>query len=149
MNIRDARVDESEFLSDFTIRSKGYWGYSHEFLEKCRPHLIVSPEYIEQWPVKVLADGEKVLGYMSLKVIGGENRLVNLWISPDHIKNGYGSILFKEAVSQAKGLGWDYFRMAVDEYGIGFYEKLGAKIVGKVQSRLGADIFLTHMECGF
>ncbi len=144
--IRDALNGEAEYLSELTLRSKAYWGYSKEFLERCRPHLVVSTEYIENWPVRVLESSQSIIGYMSLKEISGETRLDNLWIEPEYIKHGYGTILFKEAISQARKLNWKTFRMAVEEQSIGFYEKLGAKIVGKVQSRLGGDIFLTHME---
>lgn len=144
--IRQAKTTESKLLSDFTVTSKAVWGYDKDFLEKCRPHLIVSEEYISNWPVKVLEEEGKVLGYFSLKTIDGENRLDNLWISPEHIRQGHGSTLFNEAVSTAKELNWDYFRIATDKYAEKFYERLGFKNIGKVQSRLGGEIFLIHME---
>jgi N-acetylglutamate synthase-like GNAT family acetyltransferase len=144
--IRQAKTSESGLLSNFTVTSKAFWGYDEEFLEKCRPHLIVSEEYIAKWPVRVLEIEDEILGYYSLKVINGENRLDNLWISPKYIRQGHGSTLFNDSVKTARKLNWDFLRIATDKYAVNFYEKLGFINIGKVQSRLGGDIFLIHME---
>ena len=46
--IRNARPQEAEWLSELAVRSKGYWGYSPEFLEACladpAQHLFVACE---------------------------------------------------------------------------------------------------------
>lgn len=144
--IRPARFEEANFLTDLTLRSKSYWGYSQEFLDKCRPHLIITDSYIQDWPFGILEVKGKICGYFSLKTIDGEHRLDNLWIEPDEVRKGYGSLLIEKAMEKAKELGWNSIRMAVDKYGVGFYEKHGGKIIGKVQSRLGNEIFLNHME---
>ncbi|MDC1174104.1 GNAT family N-acetyltransferase [Bacteriovoracaceae bacterium] len=145
-SIRKALSKEAHFLSELALRSKAYWGYDKTFIEKCRPHIKIDDDYIKSWPVIVLLVTDKIVGFASLKVISDEKRLDNLWIAPEHIQSGYGTLLFNEAVIEAKKLGWDYFRLAGEEKSIGFYTKKGAKLIGKVQSRLGKDIFLPHME---
>jgi GNAT superfamily N-acetyltransferase len=147
--IRQARLDEIELLNKLTLASKSYWNYSAEFIEKCRPHLEMTEDYINNWPVQVLEVRGHIVAYFSLKTISGEDRLDNLWVEPSHIKNGYGKILFHRAVEEAKNLGWNSFRLAGEEGAVGFYEKQGAKRIGKVSSRLGSDIFLPHMEYVF
>jgi hypothetical protein len=52
--------------------------------------------------VYVLVKDEVIIGFYSLKTINGENRLDNLWIEPNHIKNGYGKSLFEHSVLIAK-----------------------------------------------
>ncbi len=147
--IRQAKVDEAEYLSDLALRSKAIWGYSKDFIIACKPHIKVDREYIEAWPVKVLDKQDEIIGFYSLKIINGENRLDNLWIEPRYIRYGYGTILFKNAIDEAKKLEWNYFRLAGEPGAVPFYEKHGAKLVGKVQSRLKKDLFLPHMEIKF
>lgn len=144
--IRQAKPEEANLLTNLTMDSKSYWRYSKEFLKKCRPHLLMSEEYINSWPVKVIEIDNEVKGYFSLKVIEGENRLDNLWILPEFIGQGLGSLLFQEVIKEAELLNWKYFRLAGERNAVEFYEKLGAKEIGRVQSRLGKDIFLPHME---
>ena len=52
-------------------------------------------------------------------------------------------------LKEAKEIGWSSFRLAGEEKAVGFYEKQGAKLIGRIQSRLGKDIFLPHMEYVF
>ena len=144
--IRKARVEEAIFLSNLALRSKAHWGYSEEFIEACRPHIYVDKDYIEKWPVVVGVLNEKIIGFFSLKSIGEENRLDNLWIEPKFIKYGYGKILFNEAVKYARELEWNYFRLAGEPDAVLFYEKMGAALIGEIQSRLREDLFLPHME---
>ncbi|MCB0422346.1 MAG: GNAT family N-acetyltransferase [Bdellovibrionales bacterium] len=144
--IRQAHIHEGNFLSELTLESKAYWGYSKDFLEKCRPHLKVTQKDIAQWPVKVLERDHEILGYFSLKTIDAENRLDNLWLLPKFIGKGFGRLLFLDAIQEAKQLEWKFFRLASEKNAIGFYKKLGAQLIGEIPSRLGNDIFLPHME---
>ena len=144
--LRNAIVDEAKFLSELALRSKAYWGYSNEFLEACRPHIYVDADYINDWPVVIIESNDIIIGFLSLKTIKSENRLDNLWIEPEFINKGYGKVLFHEAVKQAKKLGWDSFKLAGEPDAVAFYEKMGAKLIGEIQSRLRDDLFLPHME---
>ena len=147
--IRKAKAEEAIFLSNLALRSKSYWGYSEEFIEACRPHIYVDKEYIEKWPVVVAELNNNIIGFFSLKQIDSENRLDNLWIEPKFIKCGYGKILFSESIKHAKDLGWNYFRLAGEPDAVTFYEKMGATLIGEIQSRLRDDLFLPHMEIKF
>ena len=144
--IRPALEQEAKLLTQLTMESKAFWSYSKEFLEQCRPHLTISDQDIRSWPFIVLELEQEIIGYYSLKEIGQEKRLDNLWIRPHAIKRGYGKILFEHAVKKASELGWESFYLAGEEGAIKFYEKMGAKLVGKIQSRLGTDLFLPHMK---
>jgi GNAT superfamily N-acetyltransferase len=149
IRIRSAQLGEEDFRSSLAIRSKGYWGYSIEFLDACRPHIKIDAAYIKEWPVQVLDSDGTIIGFYSLKVINGEKRLDNLWIEPSFIKHGFGKMLFAHAVLEAKKLGWSSFRLAGEPAAVPFYERMGAKLIGQIQSRLRTDLFLPHMELNF
>jgi len=38
-DIRRARLEEGDLLTDILVRSKAYWGYDDAFLESARPEL--------------------------------------------------------------------------------------------------------------
>ena len=44
--LRPARVDEAGLLSDLALRSKAHWGYSPEFIERCRTELCYSKQQL-------------------------------------------------------------------------------------------------------
>ncbi len=145
-DIRKARLGEEDYLSDLAIRSKSVWGYSEEYLEACRPHLKIDQEYISKWPVFILEEDNRIMGFYSLKIVNHEPRLDNLWIEPSHLKHGIGKQLFKHATNTAKALGWASFRLAGEPGAVAFYEKMGANVIGTIQSRLKTDLLLPHME---
>ncbi len=49
LNIRAAKESESAFLSGLAMRSKSYWPYPPDYLEKCISFLKVTPEDIRIW----------------------------------------------------------------------------------------------------
>ena len=55
-------------------------------------------------------------------------------------------MLFKDAIEQAKLLGWNYFRLAGEPNAVEFYEKMGAVFIGEVESCVRKGLFLPHME---
>lgn len=51
MLIRKAKPKDSDTLCNLAYKSKSYWGYSIDFLKRCKDDLTVTVEYIEQDPV--------------------------------------------------------------------------------------------------
>ncbi|MBK8202502.1 MAG: GNAT family N-acetyltransferase [Bdellovibrionales bacterium] len=149
ITIRAAHESESCFLSGLAMRSKSYWPYPPDYLEKCINVLKVTSEDIRDWPVMVSELNGEVIGFFALKPVSGESRLDHLWIDPRFIGKSVGKSLFKEAVMAAKRIGWSQFRIAADPYAEPFYLKIGAKNIGSVQSRIKPDLFLPHMEIHF
>jgi hypothetical protein len=46
VEIREALTEETESLSHLAFRSKGYWGYSQDFMAACRSELAVDASRI-------------------------------------------------------------------------------------------------------
>ncbi|MBT3584040.1 MAG: GNAT family N-acetyltransferase [Halobacteriovoraceae bacterium] len=144
IQIEAAKLDEGPFLSELALRSKSIWDYSEDYLKDCRQALTVEVNTIVNWPVFVARRAGRELGFYSLMQVKGEPRLDNLWIEPQYIKCGVGSLLFKHSVDQAKKLGWTSFHIVADCYAEKFYQKFGAVKVGMVQSKIREDIRLPH-----
>jgi GNAT superfamily N-acetyltransferase len=144
-----AKPEDAPELSSLAMRSKSYWPYAPEYLAKCVEALTISRSDLLDWPIYRAVLKGRTLGFSMIKTVNGENRLDNLWIEPDLIGTGLGTLLFQKAVTEARKLGWTSFRLAADTYARDFYLKFGARQIGEVQSRIKSDFFLPHLEFDF
>lgn len=144
--IRTAKPSEAEALSALTARSKSYWPYPKEYLDKSILLLKILENDIKDWPVFVAELNSQIVGFFALKTIKDENRIDHLWIEPVHIGKGIGRILFQVAKVEAQKLGWKYLRIVSEPRAEEFYLKMGARNIGLVQSRVKPDFFLPHLE---
>lgn len=51
LNIRRAKVDEYEMLTDIAIKSEAYWGYDSNYMDKFKSIYNVSEEFIKTIPL--------------------------------------------------------------------------------------------------
>lgn len=130
--IRKAKKEDSKRLSDLAYKSKAYWGYSEEFLEKCKDDLTVTERYIESHPVYVVEESDEVIGFYSLSIT--ERKLDALFIDPNYIGKGIGKLLWSHLLQQAKQLHIEDFTIDSDPYAEAFYLKMGAERIGEIQS---------------
>jgi GNAT superfamily N-acetyltransferase len=133
-------------LSDLALRSKSHWGYSQEFLEACRAELTLSEGYIASSPVFVLEEGERVVGFYSLREQGSELELLYLFVEPSMMNCGYGKRLWTHAVEAAAELGFQKITIESDPYAEAFYQAMGARRIGETPSSLQAGRRLPVLE---
>ncbi|HEX8136335.1 MAG TPA: GNAT family N-acetyltransferase [Pyrinomonadaceae bacterium] len=144
--IRPAIASEAELLTELALRSKGHWGYDAEFLRDCRVDLTVTPQFINSSPVYVLEEEGRVAGFYSLSGEGAEVELMHLFVEPWAIGRGFGRLLFRHAVEEARSLGFERMMIGSDPFALQFYEAMGARRVGEVASivRPGRMLPLLH-----
>src|SRR5262245_41252969 len=106
MVIRAAIPHEGELLTELALRSKAVWGYSAEFMERCRPLLTVSAEYIVLRPTFVAEVGGRVCGFYSLRQHDHDVELDLLFVAPEMIGRGVGAALLAHARAEALALGF-------------------------------------------
>lgn len=148
MRIRRAREDETEILSDIAFKSKGYWGYSHDYMEPAKKNLTVSAQEIRCENVFVLSDDKQIVGFYELKAKEQPNtfELVWLFVAPSVIGQGCGKRLWEHAVQTAKDLAAKRMIIKSDPFAEGFYVKQGAVRIGERPSTVQADLMLPFLE---
>ncbi|MFQ5972663.1 MAG: GNAT family N-acetyltransferase [Alphaproteobacteria bacterium] len=132
--IRPARSDEADALTDLNMRSKAVWGYDRAFMEASRPVLTVTPALIDKFPVYVYEVGGRVLGCYALGLDGPAADIELFFVDPDHLREGIGRALWRHLESQARRLGVTKLRIESDPSAVGFYETMGARVVGSAPS---------------
>jgi hypothetical protein len=129
MEVREAREEEAEALSEIRVRSKGHWGHSRETLEAWRPAMAVTSDYLRDAIVRSILVDDRLVGFYALKK--EEGLLDHLWLVPEIIGKGVGRFAFAHAASVARGLGMPTLLIISDADAAGFYLKMGAQKVGE------------------
>ena len=131
--IRRARADEAGLLSDLAFRSKAYWGYPIDWLERWRPELTVDPRTLEAAPTFVAVAESSLLGFYHLTPTSRADacELDFLFVEPTAIGRGVGQALFAHACTTARGLGYRLMVWGSDPHADGFYLRMGARTIGK------------------
>ena len=135
VTVRAAAPADDEQLRIVAEASKGHWGYESERLRTWAAALDLSREI---WVAE--ADGEIVAWAAVLPPADGVCELDDLWVEPGSIGRGIGTALFEQAVARARSLGAQALRWEADPNAVGFYERMGAAIVGTATGSWGRQL---------
>lgn len=132
MEIRPARGEDAEALSDLAYRSKAHWGYDDAFMAACRAELTYSPEQLDAGGFWVLEDGDEVRGFYGLTKISPDAvELEAMFVEPDHIGHGYGRALTDHALQEFRAMDLARLVIQADPNAAPFYEDAGATLIGE------------------
>ena len=132
--IRRARLDEAAALTALSFRSKRHWGYDDAFMEIARAEMVITTELVARWPTFVAERGAELVGFYVLSVESKGPMLRDLWIDPAAIRTGVGSLLWRHMLASAASEGHATLHITSDPNAAGFYERMGARRVGEVES---------------
>ena len=126
-----ATPDQAEALTQLAFAAKRHWGYPERWIQIWSPLLTISPEFIETHDTCVAYVGEEPVGFCSISVEGERASVEHLWVLPGNIGMGIGAALFRHMISRCKDLGVGVLEIESDPNAQGFYERMGAKVVGE------------------
>lgn len=127
MEIRRAYPEEAAQLKQIILAAKGYWGYPADWLAQWGSLLTFSPDFIHANEVYVAIDNATVVGFYALIKHGCICELDHLWIVPERIRTGIGSLLFAHALKRAATLGAEQMEWEADAHAVGFYQRMGGR----------------------
>jgi GNAT superfamily N-acetyltransferase len=133
ITFRRASPEDAEELTALTIASKSHWGYDQEFMDRARPSLMVTRDYIEANDCWVAEAGGGTIGWFSLVNRPDALLLDNFFLSPTRIGSGVGRLMWRRALNRAKTLGAERVVLEADPNAAGFYERMGARLTGSVR----------------
>jgi len=149
ISFRSALEEDAAFLSELAFRSKGYWGYSDEFMAACVDELSVSAQSIKNdgfHYVLALVGGD-IAGFYTLEsLIDDEIELGALFVDPVFIGTGVGKALMNRAKKHALNLGVKKLNIQGDPNAEQFYLALGAVLTGSKASESIANRFLPTFQ---
>ena len=147
VSVRPARADEGPLLSEIAARSKSHWPYDDAFLEGARRELTIDAETLRSSGVFVLEQDGRVLGFHGLVGEPPKGRLEWLFLEPDAIGQGFGRLLWNDALERARAAGFAELEIESDRFAEPFYLAMGATRIGATRSPVdGADLPLLRIE---
>lgn len=146
MKIRRAIEKDLEKLNWLLRASKAYWGYDEIYLASFMQEMAMTPWYLERYGCWIGHDKQKFIGFYGFgqEIQRGSVswELDYFFIDPECVGKGYGRKLWKAALQTAKELGVASFKVWGDVHAKGFYEKMGATLIGEEVSSLQGGVLL-------
>ena len=126
-----ATPDQAETLTRIAVAAKRHWDYPDRWIQIWSPLLTISPEFIETHDTYVAYLGEEPVGVCAISIEEDRASVEHLWVLPDFMGRGIGTALFRHALSRCEDLGVRVLEIESDPNAQGFYERMGAKVVGE------------------
>ena len=145
--IRRALPEEAERLTELSFASKAHWHYPQRYYRRWQQELTITADYIESHDVYVCDDGSSPCGYYSLVVleealtVSGLVLAAGVWLEhmfvhPDHIGRGVGTLLFNHMRRLIEDRGDNPIHLLADPHARLFYEKMGCEYQGECASTI-------------
>lgn len=146
MNIQKAIPKDNIRLTQITKKSKAFWGYSEEQISIWSNNLTVTIDYIEENDVFNLIKENKIIGYYSyLKQENNQVKLDNLFLLPEYIGKGFGTLLMNDFLQKMRNEKYQKITLDSEPNAEQFYQKLGFKKVGEFETSI-KNRFMPIME---
>jgi GNAT superfamily N-acetyltransferase len=139
--LRSAAPGDEPRLRAVAEASKAHWGYDPERVRGWAATLDLTREI---WVAEV--EGEIVAWAALLPASDGVCELDDLWVDPQAMGTGTGTALFRRAEARARDLGARALRWEADPNAVGFYERMGAAVVGTATSSWGRSLPVMQVE---
>jgi N-acetylglutamate synthase-like GNAT family acetyltransferase len=136
LQIRRAKPDEADVLTEIAHAAKRHWGYPENWIEHWQADLTITPEFISQNEMYVAMNGEEIVGCCAIAFDESVAELEHMWIKPGHISTGVGRALFLHVKERAGTLQVPALELSADPNAEGFYERMGARRIGEVRSEI-------------
>jgi len=136
IQIRRAKPDEGDVLTEIAHAAKRHWGYPENWIEHWKDDLTITPDFITTNEMYVAVVGEEIAGCCALVMSGSLAEVEHMWIKPEHMGNGVGRALFNQVVARARSLDARAVELSADPNAEGFYERMGATRIGEVRSEI-------------
>ncbi len=136
IQIRRAKPDEADVLTEIAHAAKRHWGYPENWIEDWKDDLTITPDFLTTNEMYMAVAGGEIAGCCALVMRDSLAELEHMWIRPEHMGNGVGRALFKQVVARAKSLDARAVELSADPNAEGFYRRMGATRIGEVRSEI-------------
>jgi N-acetylglutamate synthase-like GNAT family acetyltransferase len=134
INIRSAKLDEYEILTNIAIESESFWDYGSDHIEKFKSVYKVTEEFISNNSTFVIEKDGNIVGFYGFIIENNVHSLEYLYIEPQYINKGYGKLLWNHVVENCDKNSIKGFSIVTSPQTKEFYTKMGAVQVGEIES---------------
>jgi len=98
--------------------------------------LTVKEEEIDSWLGLGVETEGRLIAFGMIKIEGEKGDLEHFWVLPKYMSMGVGKKLFKALIDQVKSRNVIGLEILSDPNAVGFYEKMGARIIGEEATKI-------------
>lgn len=129
--IRPAARSDVDILTDLAMRSKASHGYDAAFMAQCREELTIAEKTLSERDVWVAEAQDRIVGFFGLERPEDGVAVVNpIFVEPNLQQDGVGRALWQKLEERARFAGACAIGLDSDPNAVGFYEKMGCRIIG-------------------
>jgi N-acetylglutamate synthase-like GNAT family acetyltransferase len=136
LQIRRARPDEADVLTEIAHAAKRHWGYPENWIEHWKNDLTITPDFIRNNEMYVAVAEEEIAGCCAIVFSDSRAEIEHMWIRPGHMGAGVGRALFTHARERAANLKMPTIELFADPNAEGFYQRMGATRIDEVRSEI-------------
>lgn len=144
--IRRARPDEVEVVRGLILESMGHWRRGPAYMSEAAALMSLEADDLARDDAFVLTIGAEMVAFSRISLDGGSAEIEELHVRPGWIGQGLGRALFDHAAQAARERGAVVLRWSTDAHALGFYERMGGRVIGTEPSGIAGDDALTLME---
>ena len=134
VSIRRASKAEAEQLSGIALAAKKHWDYPEPWFELWSDMLKITPEFISNNNVWVATYNNQAVGFAAISMNETVAELEHMWVIPKYMGQGVGKNLMTKVMQYCIHAGMKSLRIESDPNARAFYEKMGARFTGYVES---------------
>ncbi|QIG51872.1 GNAT family N-acetyltransferase [Nordella sp. HKS 07] len=147
LSIRPAARLDIDTLTDLAMRSKASHGYDAAFMEECRAELTIHERTLNERDIWVAEAQGRILGFFGLEFPqDGVSEVNPIFVEPDLQQGGVGRALWGKLEERARFAGARAIGLDSDPNAVGFYEKMGCRVIGSSPSNSIPGRMLPRME---
>ena len=124
----------------------GHWDRGPAYLAEATALMSLDADDLARDESFVLTVGAEIVGFTRVSLTDRSAEIEELHVRPRWIGHGFGRALFEHVAECARERGADVLRWTVDRYALGFYLRMGGRIIGTEPSGIAGDEPLTGME---
>ncbi|MGL1887850.1 MAG: GNAT family N-acetyltransferase [Reichenbachiella sp.] len=146
-NIAKATQSDSERLTTISFTAKEYWNYPQHYIDVWSDELTITSLYVETNIVYKYTLNGSIVAYYSLVNIDEDLEYKNdvlpkglyldhMYIMPEAIRKGIGTIMFQHLIEYCKSLHISEFGILSDPNSKDFYMKLRCEFIKEFPSNI-------------
>jgi GNAT superfamily N-acetyltransferase len=140
LSVRAGQPSDAQRLTTIAHAAKRYWGYAEDLIALWDAELTLTPEFIASHPVFCAVQDGEIAGFYALSCQENACELEHLWVDPQHMGAGAGTLLLEHAIHTVRSMGGSVLNIVSDPNAEGFYRRMGASRSGYVPSRVAGRL---------
>lgn len=136
MEFQRAVTEDLDILRRIAYHSEAHWGYSDTFMDIFDRIFNITEDFIKRNPVYVGYVQKEIAGFWGLQCREEQYELEYFYIHQEYLNQGLGKLMWGNLTAWCREHKISGFRFVTSHQAVGFYEKMGALVMGQTLSSI-------------